>query len=630
MLDPNAHLQTSDEDRQDRQVKYLDRALWIRFQDTQSNTTEFPKAWLALQCSMISGVVCACVVLKQEQQYKPVAFWPETLKQTPSLNIAAENAMREKKGVLISNKNTSSLALPLLVNDAVLGVAALEVASESDSQLSAVMRQLQWGISWLENHFVKKIPQESREKHQRLAMAFQLSSLCLEHQQFTSAAFAVATEWAVQLGCERVAIGFRKPGASTHAQVVALSHNSHFDKRTNGVRMLGNAMDEAIDQRKSIQFPVAGSMDVIKAHELLLSESGNGSVCTIPLIRSGKADGEFGVSDEIIGAVTLEHHEADYFNAKNLALCNQIALVVGPLLETKRTEDRWIFKKLWESIHAEGKRLIGTGHYGYKLTTLALLALISFFTFFESTYRVSSDATIEGWTQRHISAPIDGYIADSKVRAGDLVEQGQLLFTFDSRDLKLEQLKWSGKREQVEKQYLDALVQRELAKVGVFQAQLMQAKAELDLISEQLARTEVIAPFTGVVVKGDLSQKLGAPVEKGESLMQIAPLDSYRIILEVDERDVSDIKVGQIGELGLAAIDDETFSFSVEKLTPVSSAEEGVNRFRIEAKLDKTSELLRPGMEGNGKVVIGERNLFWILTHSLADWVRIWLWSWWP
>jgi hypothetical protein len=35
-------------------------------------------------------------------------------------------------------------------------------------------------------------------------------------------------------------------------------------------------------------------------------------------------------------------------------------------------------------------------------------------------------------------------------------------------------------------------------------------------------------------------------------------------------------------------------------------------------------------MEGVGKVLIGERKLIWIWTHSMVDWLRLWVWKWLP
>ena len=70
-------------------------------------------------------------------------------------------------------------------------------------------------------------------------------------------------------------------------------------------------------------------------------------------------------------------------------------------------------------------------------------------------------------------------------------------------------------------------------------AQLEQARAQVARVEEQLGRTTVTAPFDGVVVSGDLSQNLGAPVERGTILFEVAPLSEFRLVLKVDERDVA-------------------------------------------------------------------------------------------
>jgi hypothetical protein len=50
----------------------------------------------------------------------------------------------------------------------------------------------------------------------------------------------------------------------------------------------------------------------------------------------------------------------------------------------------------------------------------------------------------------------------------------------------------------------------------------------------------------------------------------------------------------------------------------------------VEAHLENSSERLRPGMEGFGKISIDRRKLIWIWTHELIDWVRLKLWTWIP
>jgi multidrug efflux pump subunit AcrA (membrane-fusion protein) len=166
--------------------------------------------------------------------------------------------------------------------------------------------------------------------------------------------------------------------------------------------------------------------------------------------------------------------------------------------------------------------------------------------------------------------------------------------------------------------------------MNVLGAQVNQAEAQLQLIEEKLTRARIAAPFDGVVVSGDLSQLLGTPVEQGKVLFEVAPLDQYRVILKVDERDIAHLALEQKGELALSGIPGARLPFSVARITPVSTAEEGRNTFRVEAKMQSPSERLRPGMEGVGKIVVGERRLIWIWTHGFVDWLRLTFWTWLP
>lgn len=149
-------------------------------------------------------------------------------------------------------------------------------------------------------------------------------------------------------------------------------------------------------------------------------------------------------------------------------------------------------------------------------------------------------------------------------------------------------------------------------------------------MQSQLQRTSLVAPFDGIVVSGDLSQRVDGSVEQGEVLFELAPLHSYRVILQVDEYRIAEVRKGQHGMLVLPALLDRNFEFEVEKITPMSSQKEGKNYFRVEAKLIKTSDVLRPGMEGIGKISVDRRRLISIWTRDLMDWMRMKVWYWWP
>ncbi len=232
--------------------------------------------------------------------------------------------------------------------------------------------------------------------------------------------------------------------------------------------------------------------------------------------------------------------------------------------------------------------------------------------------------------QRTAVAPFDGYIATAPVKAGDLVSAGQTLATLEDRELRLERLRWRSELGEAEKQYRQAMADRDAAQAEITSAQIAQAKAQLALVEDRLSRTQVVAPYDGLVVSGDLTQSLGAPVEQGDTLFEVAPLDTYRIILQVDERDITYVAVGQVGRLLLSAMPNDPLSFEVTKVTPVSTAEEGRNYFRVEARVTSRHERLRPGMEGVGKVEIEPRLFLWSLTRTAVDWLRLELWRWMP
>ena len=119
-------------------------------------------------------------------------------------------------------------------------------------------------------------------------------------------------------------------------------------------------------------------------------------------------------------------------------------------------------------------------------------------------------------------------------------------------------------------------------------------------------------------------------MDRGTVLFELAPLDGYRIIVQVDERNIADVAVGQRGRLARSALPDRPLPLVVERITPISTAEDGRNYFRVEAGLEEPFEALRPGMEGIAKIEVGQRRLLWIWTHSMFDWLRLRTWSFLP
>ncbi len=598
---------------------------WTRLK--QANSAEqFAAVWLEIQYGLISGFRRAVVVLgpKDRGPFVPVAVWPVGMSGSRSLATAAEQSITQRKALVQTGNppttdqpNTHDvIASPVKVDDKIYGSVAIEVDHDPQRDMRALISNLEWGCTWIES-FVRG---HWTPPSDRLITVLETIATSIHHQRFQEAVTAVATELASRLGCERVCVGFLK---GKHSEVKGVSHSATFGKKANLIRAIEAVMDEAIDQQATIVYPMEGEgpLQVTRAHAELHENQGKAAICTVPF-----ADGE-----NLLGAITLEMPSGLSWDSKTVRLCEHMASLLGPILEIKRKEDRWLPRKALDSGKAQIAKLTGPGNDGMKVVSGLTIALLLFLIFANGDYRVTADARLEGTIQRVIAAPMAGYVAKADVRAGDTVAAGQVMAELDDRDLRLEHLKWSSQRSQRRREQSEALAERDRAQAGILAAQIEQADAQIKLLEEQLKRIVVTAPFDGVVVSGDLSQSLGAPVERGDILFEVAPLNSYRVILKVDERDIGEVFQEQTGLLALTGMPGDVIEIHVDKITPISTAEEGRNYFRVEASLlVEPPAMLRPGMEGVGKIDAGSRRLVWIWTHKISSWFRMFFWSWWP
>ena len=559
--------------------------------------------------------------------YTPIAVWPDVRHKMEHLSATAEQALKERRGVLTKSEVPGveplalyQIAYPVEFDGKLLGVVVLELSSRTESELQKALRHLHWGIGWLIDFFRQQQSKDKQNVTKRLMSVLDMVSVCIDRDNFQESCTALVTEIANNLKCDRVSIGFIK---DKKVKLSALSYTAQYKDKSNLIRDIEASMDEALEQGESIIFPEPAQnkgLNVTWATEHLVKQRGSKIVCSLPFKVNGKWS----------GVVTLERSGMETFSKQEIDFCEGVVLLTGPILETARTQELWIGKKVYDSLLQQIKKFTGDDFVLRKVVASAFIFLAIFFTFVTGEYRVIANAAMEGSVQRSMVAPFNGYIAEAKVRAGDIVKKNEIMAMLDDRDLYLEHKKWASQLAQLLSQFRQARAQGERSNANILGAQLGQAKAQLKLINEQLQRTKITAPFTGVVVSGDLSQDLSSPVERGQVLFELAPLDDYRIILQVDDRDITEVKVDQEGLLTLTSLPEKEFSFIVNKITPVAVSEEGRNFFRVEAKLTQGSVNFRPGMEGVSKINIGDRKLIWIWTHSMIDWLRMWSWSLFP
>lgn len=311
-------------------------------------------------------------------------------------------------------------------------------------------------------------------------------------------------------------------------------------------------------------------------------------------------------------------------------LLRAAASVGEPLLAHWRDAERPLWRHGVQALKQAWGHLRGPGHWRWKLAGGAALGVMAGLTFWPVEDRVTAQLVIEGKLRRVVTAPQEGFLAEVKVRPGDRVEAGQVLARLDDRDLRLEQARWRSSRDQAMAKQRQAMGEREAAAAQQAAAELRSAQAQLDLIEGRLSRSELRAPMGGLVVQGDWVQQLGTPVEVGKELFELAADPGLRVALHVPDRDIARVLRGQVGELRLAGQPKRGWPFTVSQVTATASVLEGVNGFRVEAAWSGDAPSLSPGMQGVGKVTVGEAALLTIWTRPALNWLRLKLWSlWW-
>jgi multidrug efflux pump subunit AcrA (membrane-fusion protein) len=396
------------------------------------------------------------------------------------------------------------------------------------------------------------------------------------------------------------------------------------------VRALLAAMHEALDQGATVATPETGLEPVprIRLAQRRLVGDDAGSVACVLL------PGQAGASDDPLqpmqpaGVICVRRKgpQCKPLGSADVVWLEHVAAFAAPVLGLLRQRERslrWRAQRRWRAL--AGHRPAWLAGAGAAAGLLVLGGLGAW----PVAHEVGGRARVEGAVQRVLVAPAAGFLKQAHVRPGDTVRTGQVLVELAEEDLRLEQERLTAQSVQFESALAEANAKADRAQVMIQLARLQQARAQLALVESQLGRARLRAPFDGVVVQGDLGQRLGAPLQQGEELLVLAPEGRYRVIVEVGEDDVARVRPGQPGELMLAALPWKTLALEVRHVSPMAKAVEGRNVFEVEAEVLDPPPELRPGLSGNGRVVVGERGLAigWLADGAAAVrrlWWRLW------
>ncbi len=581
---------------------------------------DLARTWLGWQCGMLAGVIRGALYAAGDGQ-PPLALWPGAGEGAESIERTVAEVLSQGQAVdrariaygSAGERSCDLVAVPVRGDDGPVAAVVVMISPRSEPQRQAVRQLLQWGVLWLEH----QLHRQAGAQRDPRAFHLQLITAVLGHRNRRVTAMEIVNRLAERLHCSRVGIGIRERHG---CRLLALSGQAHFDPRANPIRRIEAAMDEAVDQDALLAIPARpGDEPLIQRaqRELAGLHGDNAAVLSLPLHGP----------DGPLGAITLERLPGHPFEDEEREELEELTALLGPLLHFRIEEERPPGARLARAAAQLADGLIGPSHGRLKLLILLLAAGIAGAALIETDYRIGAPAHIEALEQRVLVAPFDGFVISATARAGQNVRKGQTIARLDDREPRLALDKWRSRRAQTEREYQQALAQRELGRLSILRARLRQIDAEIHLAEDRLAHTRLIAPLDGTIVRGDLSQSLGAPVKTGEVLFEIAPLDHYRAVVEIDERDIGQARAGGDGELVLSAMPDRPLNLHIQRILPLAIEQDGHNRFRAEATLATPPEGLRPGMRGVAHLDAGRRPLLWVWSHGLIDRLRLWAWS---
>lgn len=508
---------------------------------------------------------------------------------------------------------TLAISLPLKASrDTFVVVSLLEGSNESKAR-DTLLRQLL--VAELPNQLLlRQSASRARDDVQKIASVLDLVAQVSPEQAFLSSAIAFCNAMAGKHQCERVSLGWVE-GDGIRLQ--AMSHTERFDRKMEAIQLLEAAMEEALDQNEIIVFPAEqDGGPLTRDHAQYQKSEDLKHICSIPLHKG----------DDVVGVITLERMAGTFAETE----VQQIQLPCDLLsyrLQDLKYKDRWFGARMKDGIRDFGAKFFGPEHTLSKLIGILILLGLLAMILIRVPYRVEANFILKSDEVFYQSVPFDSYIEEVFKEAGDPVNQGDALLKLDTDDLELEQSSIIADLNRFKREAEKARAARQLADMRISEALVEQNQARLELVQWRISQATLKSPIDGIMVEGDLKERLGAPVREGEVLFRIARIDRLYVEAEANERDIDDVLGAVDGEIAFVSQPKEKFPISIDRVEPSAVTKTSENVFLIRtAFLENPESWFRPGMSGVAKLNAGKRSLFYIFTHRTVDFLRMFFW----
>jgi multidrug resistance efflux pump len=600
-------------------------------QRTDPSFTRVLTRVLARQCRQVRATGGAMLRPVEKQRVSLLAAFPPSDTKnalpkwiSPALNTCLKVLSSGKAAIVPESPQQGSgtptrshiIVIPIKKKNIVRAVAAFLVPEENPRKL-AVLRKLLQTTSFLLDYCELHL---TLEKHRtaidRLSLALGVISVCNQSGHFTSIAMALCNALAEKLRCHRVSLGVLE---GRYVRVHAMSRTDTFHREMKLTQDIEAAMEECLDQDLEIIRPAAADAAYVsRATGQLSQRHGPSAVLCVPVRRHG------GVS----AVITLERSaDRPFTNLQEIEAVRLACDLCAPRLMDLREDARWFGARMAAAVRKKAGMILGPQHTGLKLWAVLIFLSAMFLVFASGEYRVGAPFIFEASIQQAVVAPFDSYIKSVHVDPSDAVIAGKtLLGELETADLRLELAALKAQQQGHRKQRAASMRDGKTAEAQMAEAQIDKLAAEIRLSERHIKQATLVAPISGRLVSEDLERRLGAPVEAGDVLFEIARIELLRAELYVPEESIALVNIGQAGELAAVGHPDRKIRFVVERITPLAEVVNQVNSFRVRARLLDRPKWMRPGMEGLARIDVGKKRYVWIWTHRLTDWLRMKLW----
>jgi multidrug resistance efflux pump len=500
----------------------------------------------------------------------------------------------------------------------VRGVGAFFVEARDAGALAAARERLELTISLLSFYEMRLTLQRRQQDLGRIRLAMETLAAVNEHDHFAGAGMALCNELSSRLQCDRVALGFLK---GRYVALKALSHTEKFSRKMKLVQDIEAAMEECLDQDVEVVQPASAEATYVsRAHKELATRHGPTSILSLPLRRAGA----------VVAVVTLERPADRPFALEEVEALRLVGDLCTARVANLHEHDRWVGARMAAATRKGLAAVVGPKHTWAKVLAIAVLAAAALLTFVKGDYNAEGTFAFQAVERRVVPAPFEGYLRSVQVEPGDFVRKGQQLAELDDSQLKSERAAKEAARLSEEQKAKAAWRDDKRADAVVAEREAQKLAAEVDLLNDKISKAIIVAPIDGTVITGDLKRQIGAKVETGNMLFEVAPLEALRAELSIPEDQIAEVALSQKGELATATYPDRRIEFQVERINPVAEVVKDQNVFKVRATLPpdllKEHSWARPGMEGVAKVHLGRKPYGELWTRKLVNWVRMQLW----